>query len=269
MVNAKMSRAVQVDMTKVKMDVIRPWIATRATELLGFEDEVLINFVYGLLDVKLVDGKKIQIQLTGFMEKNTSKFMKELWNLLLSAQNNVSGVPQQFLDAKEEEQRKMKEENDKISQEIQKRKERGGRDLEREKLARMSRWRRRRQGPGNPTKWKKQEMRGDNEQSGVGEKPRGENTFRRRQRVLRAAATAARRLCRGTNYVSKHSRRRREFRSGELRRKSRPQHGPASVDFRKPESSRSLQRDRLHSSKNAPPMPADGLRSFLAVQEQR
>ncbi|RWW75008.1 hypothetical protein BHE74_00016987 [Ensete ventricosum] len=42
----------QVDMTKVKMDVIRPWIATRATELLGFEDEVLINFVYGLLDGK-------------------------------------------------------------------------------------------------------------------------------------------------------------------------------------------------------------------------
>jgi len=39
-------------MTKVKMDVIRPWIATRATELLGFEDEVLINFVYGLLDGK-------------------------------------------------------------------------------------------------------------------------------------------------------------------------------------------------------------------------
>ena len=40
-------------MTKVNMDVIRPWIATRATELLGFEDEVLINFVYGLLDGKV------------------------------------------------------------------------------------------------------------------------------------------------------------------------------------------------------------------------
>ncbi|KAK8693815.1 hypothetical protein V6N13_071383 [Hibiscus sabdariffa] len=41
-----------VNMTKVKMDVIRPWIATRVTELLGFEDEVLINFIYGLLDEK-------------------------------------------------------------------------------------------------------------------------------------------------------------------------------------------------------------------------
>ncbi|RWW15644.1 hypothetical protein GW17_00020510, partial [Ensete ventricosum] len=50
-----------------------------------------------------VDGKQIQIQLTGFLEKNTGKFMKELWGHLLSAQNNASGVPQQFLDAKEEE----------------------------------------------------------------------------------------------------------------------------------------------------------------------
>jgi serine/arginine repetitive matrix protein 1 len=44
---------VLVDMTKVKVDVIRPWIATRVTELLGFEDEVLINFIYGMLDGKV------------------------------------------------------------------------------------------------------------------------------------------------------------------------------------------------------------------------
>lgn len=55
-----------------------------------------------------VNGKAVQIQLTGFMEKNTVKFMKELWALLLSAQNTASGVPQQFLDAKEEEIKKKK-----------------------------------------------------------------------------------------------------------------------------------------------------------------
>lgn len=55
-----------------------------------------------------VNGKEVQIQLTGFMERNTGKFMKELWSLLLSAQNNASGVPQQFLDAKEEETKKKK-----------------------------------------------------------------------------------------------------------------------------------------------------------------
>ncbi|KAK4784453.1 hypothetical protein SAY86_018821 [Trapa natans] len=122
-----------VDMTKVKMDVMKPWIATRVTELLGFEDEVLINFIYGLLDRKEVNGKEVQISLTGFMEKNTAKFMKELWNLLLSAQKNASGVPQQFLDAREEEARK-KAETDRMDDEIRRKRDKENRELEREKL---------------------------------------------------------------------------------------------------------------------------------------
>ncbi|EOY33952.1 Splicing factor PWI domain-containing protein, putative isoform 2 [Theobroma cacao] len=126
-----------VDMTKVEMDVIRPWIATRVTELLGFEDEVLINFIYGLLDGKEVNGKQVQISLTGFMEKNTGKFMKELWTLLLSAQRNASGVPQQFLDAKEEETRKKKAESDRIANEIQKKKDKESGELEQERLRKM------------------------------------------------------------------------------------------------------------------------------------
>ncbi|XP_031253978.1 serine/arginine repetitive matrix protein 1 isoform X2 [Pistacia vera] len=126
-----------VDMTKVKMDVIRPWIANRVTELLGFEDEVLINFIYGLLDGKEVNGKQVQISLTGFMEKNTGKFMKELWTLLLSAQKNASGVPQQFLDAKEEETREKKLEADRIANEIQKKKEKESRERDQERLKKM------------------------------------------------------------------------------------------------------------------------------------
>lgn len=35
------------------MDVIKPWVATRATELLGFEDEVLVNFICGMLEEKV------------------------------------------------------------------------------------------------------------------------------------------------------------------------------------------------------------------------
>ncbi|KAF5446865.1 hypothetical protein F2P56_032462 [Juglans regia] len=126
-----------VDMTKVKMDVIKPWIANRVTELLGFEDEVLINFIYGLLEKKEVNGKEVQISLTGFMEKNTVKFMKELWTLLLSAQKNVSGVPQQFLDAKEEENKKKKAEADRIANEIEKNKAKESRELEQERLKKM------------------------------------------------------------------------------------------------------------------------------------
>ncbi|KAJ8533197.1 hypothetical protein K7X08_016086 [Anisodus acutangulus] len=126
-----------VDMTKVKMDVMKPWIAKRVTELIGFEDEVLINFIYSLLERKVVNGKEVQISLTGFMERNTGKFMKELWALLLSAQNNASGVPQQFLEAKEEEMRKKKAETDRIANEIQKKKERENRELDQEKRKKM------------------------------------------------------------------------------------------------------------------------------------
>ncbi|XP_011035260.1 PREDICTED: serine/arginine repetitive matrix protein 1 isoform X2 [Populus euphratica] len=128
-----------VNTRKVKMDIIKPWIANRVTELLGFEDEVLINFVYGLLDGKEVNGKEVQISLTGFMEKNTGKFMKELWTLLLSAGKNESGVPQQFLDAKEEETRKKQAEVDRIANEIQKKKvkEEESRELERERSKKM------------------------------------------------------------------------------------------------------------------------------------
>jgi len=126
-----------VDMKKVNMDVIRPWVAHRVTELIGFEDEVLINFIYSLLEEKEVNGKTVQIQLTGFMEKNTVKFMKELWALLLSAQNTASGVPQQFLDAKEEEIKKKKAEADRMANEIEKKKEKESRELEQERSKKM------------------------------------------------------------------------------------------------------------------------------------
>ncbi len=46
------------------------------------------------------DIKSIQIQLTGFLDKDTASFCKELWNMLLSAQSNKSGVPQELLEAK-------------------------------------------------------------------------------------------------------------------------------------------------------------------------
>ncbi|KEH30184.1 SR-rich pre-mRNA splicing activator [Medicago truncatula] len=126
-----------VDMTKVNMDVMRPWITRKVTELLGFEDEVLINFIHGLLEAKKVNGKEIQIQITGFMEKNTGKFMKELWTLLLSAQKNASGVPQQFLDAKEEELLKKKAESDRITSEIQRKKDKESKDIMEERLKKL------------------------------------------------------------------------------------------------------------------------------------
>ena len=46
------------------------------------------------------DIKSLQIQLTGFLDKDTAKFCKELWLLCLSAQDNPQGVPKELLEAK-------------------------------------------------------------------------------------------------------------------------------------------------------------------------
>jgi hypothetical protein len=42
----------------------------------------------------------MQIQLTGFLDKDTAAFCKELWKLCLSAQSNAQGVPKELLEAK-------------------------------------------------------------------------------------------------------------------------------------------------------------------------
>jgi serine/arginine repetitive matrix protein 1 len=39
-------------MSKVALDALRPWIANRIHELLGIEDEVVVEFVFGLLSEK-------------------------------------------------------------------------------------------------------------------------------------------------------------------------------------------------------------------------
>lgn len=37
-------------MRKVEMSVLKPWITKNLIELLGFEDDVLIEYVFGILE---------------------------------------------------------------------------------------------------------------------------------------------------------------------------------------------------------------------------
>lgn len=43
----------QVDMKKVNMEVIQPWITKKVTDLLSLEDDVLINYIFSLLEEKV------------------------------------------------------------------------------------------------------------------------------------------------------------------------------------------------------------------------
>lgn len=50
------------------------------------------------------DGRSMQMNLTGFLNaKNARTFAQELWELLLSAQENIGGIPAIFLEQKKEE----------------------------------------------------------------------------------------------------------------------------------------------------------------------
>ena len=40
----------KVDMSKVNLDVIKPWITQKITEILKFEDDVVIEFCFNLLE---------------------------------------------------------------------------------------------------------------------------------------------------------------------------------------------------------------------------
>ena len=39
-------------MLKVNLQVMRPWIANKVVELVGFEDEVVVEYAMGLLEDK-------------------------------------------------------------------------------------------------------------------------------------------------------------------------------------------------------------------------
>ena len=42
-------------MTKVNLDTIKPWVTRRITELLGFEDDVVIEFIFNQLDERVTE----------------------------------------------------------------------------------------------------------------------------------------------------------------------------------------------------------------------
>lgn len=62
-----------------------------------------------LVFLQYPDPKELQMNLTGFLHAKYARiFMQELWDLLLSAQKNIGGIPTRFLEQKKEELRRKK-----------------------------------------------------------------------------------------------------------------------------------------------------------------
>jgi len=64
----------KVDLKKVNIPVMSRWVTARVTEVLGFEDDIVSGLVINMLDSEELDAKKLQLDLTGFLEKNAKSF---------------------------------------------------------------------------------------------------------------------------------------------------------------------------------------------------
>merc|ERR1719247_1233577 len=103
-----------------------PWIANRITELLGVEDDIVVDYCMTQLEdgkEKTIDPKMLQLNLQAFLARKAPKFMKELWEMLLSAQESPVGVPKQLLDARKAEMMAKKQQADSLRDAIQQQQE--------------------------------------------------------------------------------------------------------------------------------------------------
>ena len=92
-------------MKKVKIDTIKPWISEKLLQMLGFDDEIVFDYLVNqLTENQYPDPREVQINITGFINgKNAKDFVGELWPMLVSATENGLGVPDQILNAKKSE----------------------------------------------------------------------------------------------------------------------------------------------------------------------
>jgi len=88
-----------VDIAKVNLSLIEPWITKRTTELLSLEDDILVQYIMGLLQAEEgIDPRVIQIRVAPFLYRKAAPFVSELWSLLLDAQKNPGGIPTELLE---------------------------------------------------------------------------------------------------------------------------------------------------------------------------
>ncbi|KAI6233063.1 Serine arginine repetitive matrix protein [Aphelenchoides fujianensis] len=94
----------KVDIKKVQIDVVKPWITKKLTAMLGIEDDVVAEFVFAQLEEKDLNPKRLQINITGFLNaRRAREFVSELWTLLVEAQESPDGIPESLITKKMEE----------------------------------------------------------------------------------------------------------------------------------------------------------------------
>ena len=76
------------------MDALKPWIHEKLTEILGFEDDVVIDYAINQLEsTNTPNAKSIQINLTGFLNAKVSffifRFLKGRYEIIVTDKMDI------------------------------------------------------------------------------------------------------------------------------------------------------------------------------------
>ena len=52
-----------MDTTRVKLDVLKPWIGKRVAEFIGMEDDVVVEFIFNQLEAKVTIMSTLKLLL--------------------------------------------------------------------------------------------------------------------------------------------------------------------------------------------------------------
>jgi len=233
-----------VDMRKVKLDALKPWITEKLTEILGFEDDVVIDYAINQLEsTNTPHPKSIQINLTGFLNaKNARAFMGELWPMLVSAMKNPHGIPDSLIEAKRAEMEANKTDEKKMAEfqsNIETIKDQLAKDRKEEKSDRRSPNRR---SPDRRSRERvdRREKRDKKERSRERERRRGSRERRRSRDKKRSRSRERKRRSRSRE---RRRRTRSRERKSKRERKSRSR-SPRKEDEKRREKSKSKSRER-------------------------
>ena len=83
----------KVSTVGVNMTAINKWVCDRLTLILGFEDDIVSSMITNLLQVPALEGRKLQLGVTGFLEKQAPQFCEDLWLMLIDAMSQPDGIP--------------------------------------------------------------------------------------------------------------------------------------------------------------------------------
>lgn len=100
---------IKIDLVKINLDVIADWLVPRLETLVP-DDDIVVGYAIELLKGGVpLEYKTIKSQLQGFLGKQTTPLCRQLWELLVSAQDDPHGIPKQLIEDKKRELRQMRE----------------------------------------------------------------------------------------------------------------------------------------------------------------